>query len=406
MTQISPTYLQVVRDNIDLWLKNTEQLTDAQLVSLNKKFPLLKRAVKQALTIPETQSEETAVLVKQSFLLVERYGRWASWLPLINRVVNKCVEENSILLFDLLIQKGIFLRSYRQLDQAILTHQEAKKIAEALNDKLVLAEAFFNLCVDYRLKRDYKLAQRSGLKSLTLFREANASKKSQAAILNALGLILLEIGDVENLRIAEERFKESIEIGKSTIEPTLHARTMINLAVTLERQDKFEEALKTYRNADFLLTYTNSELDKSKLFNSLGTLYFRLEKWKDAESSFRKANSKLLKESEDIFTQASLNQNLGNVLLKQGRANEAEAFLREGIRLWERVDDQVWLANAFGTLGEALGKQKQTDKAIFYYNKAIALLNKLSKSTERASRLIQEFISEKENLIANYHCKK
>ncbi len=55
MTQISPTYLNIVRKNIDLWLKKTEQLTEDQLGDLNKGFPHLKRAVRQALTIHETQ---------------------------------------------------------------------------------------------------------------------------------------------------------------------------------------------------------------------------------------------------------------------------------------------------------------------------------------------------------------
>lgn len=406
MTQISQTYRQVVRRNIDLWLEQTEQLTDVQLGMLNKKFPHLERAVKQALTIPETRSEKTALLVKQSFLLVERYGRWASWLPLINMVLNQCVADNPLLLFDLLIQKGKFLRFYRQLDEAIVTHQEAKKIAEELDDKYVLAEALFNLCIDYRFKRDYDLAQSFGLKSLALYKETNRSKESQTAILNSLGLLALEMGEPQNLSIAEERFKESISFGEPEIRPTLHARTMINLAVTLQRQDKFDEALKTYQEANLLLTKTDSELDKSKLFNSLGTLYFRLEKWKDAEASFRKANSIFVQESADIFTQASLNQNLGNVLLKQGRASEAEAFLRAGIKLWERVGDPIWLANALGTLGETLGKQKQIEGAIKYYDKAIVLLQDIPKSNETATRLMQEFSVEKENLIADHSGKR
>ncbi len=67
------------------------------------------------------------------------------------------------------------------------------------------------------------------------------------------------------------------------------------------------------------------------------------------------------------------------------------------------MDDQVLLANAFGALGEALGVQKQIDNAVIYYDRAIALLRKNPRSSERAARLIKEFISEKDNLIACYH---
>ena len=400
MTQISPTFLKIIKANIKLWLRRTEQLADADLENLHHKYLHLERAVKLALALPELRNEETAVLTKQSYLLVERYGHWDSWLPIINRVINECVEDNPSLLFDLLIQKGVFLRLHRQLDHAILVHQDAKVIAQQLDNQICLAEVHIKLSVDYRLIRNYDLAQEYGLLALNLAQKMNGLPEILATILNTLGLIVLDIGKSTDLIIAEKRFKESAAIyRKIKSSPTLIARTMINLAVTLQEQNKIEEAIETYLEAEQLLNDSTSGLDQFKLYNSRGTLYFKLAQWKNAEASFRKANSKQLVNSGDIFTRASLNHNLGNVLLKQGRVEEAETFLREGAKLWKQVNDPVWFANALGALGEVLGLQKQFEKAIHYYERAIVKLKSVSSSNETSSRLIGEFDREKAELI-------
>lgn len=204
-----------------------------------------------------------------------------------------------------------------------------------------------------------------------MFTASQAGARWQAATLNTLGLIAQSRGD---LLLSEQRLRRAVDFWRQVDEPTELARSLINLALTLQGRQKFDQALECYREAASAVAQTASELDKSLIQISLGTLLFELTQWPEAEAAFREANSDYLQHSGQLYYRAFIAQNLGNVLFTQQRFKEAEDHLRHGIKLWEQVDDKLMLANTVGTLAETLAAQAIVKEARTLFGQALTLL--------------------------------
>jgi tetratricopeptide (TPR) repeat protein len=174
--------------------------------------------------------------------------------------------------------------------------------------------------------------------------------------------------------VAEARLGQSVNSWRQFGQPTELARALANQAVTLQAQSKFEAALAHYQEAAAVLEPTTSDLAKVGVQNSLGTLYFALGRLVEAEAAFRRANSPVLQQSANLHLRAQVGQNLGNVLLEQGRLEEAKVYLSEAIATWRQTEDEVDLANSLGNLAETRLKQGQPQTAVPLYDEAIALV--------------------------------
>jgi tetratricopeptide (TPR) repeat protein len=147
----------------------------------------------------------------------------------------------------------------------------------------------------------------------------------------------------------------------------------MELANTLRASGRLDEAIGYYEEAGRILSPTASELDKVVLAVNLGGAYFEQENWSLAETTFRQANSAYLRQSGNLHYQALVTVCLGNALLKQARLVEAEAILRQSVQLWRQADDGLNLANAVGSLAEALAAQGSPE-AEAYFDEALVLL--------------------------------
>ena len=403
MDESRQSYVAIVHRNVDVWLKRTENLNDSQIGKLNKKFPNLLRIIEQALSHPETQTEKVALLVKQSYLLVARYGRWLIWVPIIRNcssIYNDKYHEDYI---ELLIQLGKCFNRTGQLEKAIEIHEEAKAWSKKpLNIPLYL-ESLFNLCFNNRSIRHYEAAKQLGEEALnTAIEYCQQNDLLIPTILNEVGRIYLDLGNEDNLLIAEKKFKEALYYLNMETSESLFCKITINLGQTLRNQNNLEEALNTLQKANSLIDATSNEIDKSKLWNSYGITYYQMGRWHEAEVAFNLANSEIIRISGDFFAQASINQNLGNVMIKQNRFVEAESFLWSAIRFWEQVNNQVWLANSYGSMGELMGMQARNNEAGNYYDNAISIL-KREKPTVVSQRILGKFLEEKNNLTKGLH---
>lgn len=100
--------------------------------------------------------------------------------------------------------------------------------------------------------------------------------------------------------------------------------------------------------------------DSERLLNFLGTIYFKLNKFREAEVVYKK----LLSGNPQV---PSLHANLGLIYIKSNRSAEAEAQLAKALSLNESNDK----ANLY--MGVLLEKIGQPEKALSYYKKAKAI---------------------------------
>lgn len=389
----SPRFVRSLKMNLAYLRRRSQDLGEERLPQLDKERHNFHRAIQFGLALPETRVA-TAEVVLQLFLLIERRNYWRDWIPTFEQLLARGKEGNDFnlsLKFNLWKQLGQLQRFDRQLEAAMESHQRALNVAEQLDEREKIAQARFNLSEDLRLQRDYREAERFGLMALEGFIECQSHLRWKAATLNTLGLIAQEQG---NWFLSEQRLREAVSHWRQTSEITELTRSLNNLGLTLQENEKVEQALCCYREVTTLLAKTKSQLDQVKILLSMGTLYYNLEQWSEAERHFREAFSLKSSSANHTYYDALSAHNLGNVLLVQERFSEAEEYLRDAISFWREVDDKLMLANSVGTLGQVLRRQGKKE-AQHYLDQALALLQPYLATNELAKRLDKGFRAEK-----------
>jgi tetratricopeptide (TPR) repeat protein len=212
--------------------------------------------------------------------------------------------------------------------------------------------------------------------------------------LNTLGKVT-QVKDENDL--ADKYYSRSTTIWRALGDQTGLARALMDLATNYRWSGQPDTAIIHYKEAERLLSSTTNELDKTLVGINLGATYYDKEEWSLAEETFHKAYSPFLRKSGDLRNQALLSMNLGNVLLKSERLAEAEAFVRQAIDLWGQLDDDLYMANSIGALGEILVGQGQGEAAILLFDESITLFEKYP-SHPRAIRSINFFKAEKQKI--------
>jgi tetratricopeptide (TPR) repeat protein len=284
----------------------------------------------------------------------------------------------------------------QQLNKALAIHQEAEALAVRLNDQALLAEAYINLSDDYRFCHHYEEAEQCGCQALELLKEGEGSARLQSIVLLTLGLISHATRHLEE---AEQRLRQAEAVQRALADDPVHLARIFNvMAIVLQEQDKFEMAAEYCRRALEALERTAGELDKSKTFHSLGTLYIRLEQYDKADEAFRQADSEALYRSGDLLTQAALAQNRGTALMKLKQFDQAHLYLRRSQKLWQQLGDQLWLANTLSTLADLFDEQGQWKSAVAYYDEAISLVALFPKN-EQAQHWQGQYMSRRQEIM-------
>lgn len=389
-----PQFIQAIGANLTYWQQFVAAHQDQP--SLSIEHDGLRRAVEFGMARPET-APSAAALALAAFPLVLHRGYWQAWLPIFHCAIADQQNQAGQMLCQLLNRYGQLLRLTEQLETAVAIHQQAEATASQSGDSLALAEAHFNLSEDYRRLRRYDLVETYGDKAWQILLAHPDTQMRQAALLNNLGLAAQETGQ---LTLAGERVTQAITLWRLIDNPTELSRSLNNLGIILQAQEKFDAALPIFLEAIDVLACTASELDKSRVQLSLGVLYFQLENYEQASAAFKLADTPALRQSGDYHTRAILAQNMGNALLKQGRYAQAERYLRRSLNLWQSLSYPVSLANTMGTLAEVLGALDDVAEACLFYDQALALLTGIESA--RAHRLQVEFAGKRQALAQEY----
>ncbi len=282
---------------------------------------------------------------------------------------------------------GQLQRISQQLPAAIQTHQEARLLAQQLDSRQALSIAYYNLSEDYLRNHDYTNTEKYGQAALMELNTLEGMEKWKSSVFNTLGVLARFRGD---LVISAQVLQQAVTIERKLERRIPLLRILNNLAITLQTSGKIDAALQCYEEASELLTAVPYEIDKIMIQINLGALYSHQKQWAKAEENLRLINFTYLNQSNKIYYEAAALQSLGNVILKQGRAEEATMYLQRAIILWKTIDEEIEQANSMETLGEVFVAQGQIAKAIPLYKKAIALLERFPDNS-RSQNLRSEF---------------
>ena len=347
-TPPSHQFAHSVAANVVYWRQRTKELAHNNLSTFDRDRQNLYRAVRFGLQLAETW-QETAELILQSFVLVEKRGYWGEWIPILERLFDKCPEGNLALRGRILDQLGIFHRYNRQLDKAFTVHQEEFQIGETTQDKWRIAHACINLAAVCRQMRRFGEAETYILEAESAFQAINAPLVKHAFVALERGL---QAQAQEHWPIAEEHLRESVSLWREVGDPVCLANGLMLLGQVLASQDKIDDALKTYHEALGKLDSTETYLDQSRILNVLGILHFNQGNFDEALRQLLAADSAYLRQSSNLFDQAIVTTNLGNAYQAQGKLENAARAFGRSMTLWEICGDQLQLANSLIGLAE------------------------------------------------------
>ena len=361
-----------VANNLRYWRQKVGSAAGDPLQAMDREWENVRRAVQFGLGGDGTW-RDAARLVNDCFMAIEQRGAGADWIPFLEQLVSRCGEDDLALRGHLLNSLGSFYRRERRLDGALRAHREEEAIGRRLQDKSRLAHARLNLCKLYWMQRAYDKAERYGRTALQLFSDLGGNPEKMAPTFNQLGLVAHHRGD---LAAARHYLAQAVETFRHLPQPINLARALLDLANAQQAAADNDQALRNYQEAAALLEPTDSELDKTKVQLSLGTLYLNLGRLQEAEAAYRRANSTFLRQSGRTYYQALAALNLGNLYLARDQLSRAEAYLSEAAALYRQTDDQLMLANTLGDLAQTRALRGSVTAARTLYEEALALAAK------------------------------
>jgi len=364
-------YERAVRANLRLWrerlLADTAQVEAASPDRWEVQKGAIWQAVADGLTFAAAQ-EEAARLAADTAVIIERWGIWTEWLPLLETAVALNLPPDVTVCLLLVQGRSYFLN--RNFTDAIRVQEAALALTQSHRLTALTAQAHFHLTNTYLGSKAYSQARQHGADALRLLLPKPTS--TLASLFTALGLIELETGDYA---ASEAQFQQSLALWSGLNQPTQMARTCLNLGVVYHRQNRLERARACYALAYAELAPTASEVDKLKVLNSLGLLHYALKELPQAETVFRQGVAAAQEMSGLFHLRGSLTHNLGNTLLAMARWEESRFYLEKSIRLWQQANDEIEQANSLGTLGEWYELQAEWATAVAYYDQALELLD-------------------------------
>lgn len=238
----------------------------------------------------------------------------------------------------------------------------------------------------------------------------NQNKTASLTILNELIGYYRAVSRYEDgARCAAQAMALIEEMG---LQETLnHGTTMLNIATGLRAAGKYEQAEAYYKKAQDIFEKELVEPDYrlASLHNNMGLLYAQTERLNQAKEHILKALELIDKfpgmESERAITFT----NLGNVCFRLNQIEQAAAYMKNAVALFEKDSDHPdpHYPSALSGLGEACFHKGDLEEAQEYYQKALRWIERIYgknddwKTTNRNLETVQNLIRRKEAIRAN-----
>ena len=374
-------------------------------VTLERERHNLYRAVHLGLALSGTQPL-AAEVATDAFPFIYARGYWREWLPVMERAAHTPGGSfhgaiwQSVSRFWLLTRLGQLRRLNGRLSDAVRCHQEALGVAHETTQSLLIVEGQYQLGRALRDARQYVEAEEQLLAAEGLIAQvAGGGSDEHAAALaanvqNALGRVMHDLGRLDE---AQKHLSRAVAMRRKQGQPVPLADVLQDLGNALRADGSYDQALKCYEEGLGLLGGTDYPLNCALIQLGVGAVHFARRNYELAETVFRQIDVPFLREMGNLHVQAMTLSGLGNSLLYQNRHKEAAQALQESVELWRQLEDKLELANAVGSLGEALAGLGENTEAREMFAEALDLLAQYPASA-KARRLHAFFTAERAKL--------
>jgi len=217
--------------------------------------------------------------------------------------------------------------------------------------------------------------------------------------LRCRAILRLSIVEVDALRLDESlsllttnstRFEQ---IENDTLRGSYHVtlgNVLENLWEKKERSDYLDRALIEYAAASYHFEKVEHRAYLANVQNNLGFLYFKLDRCQEALDHLDYAR-RVLVSVADVTAVAQVDETRAGVLLKQGRASEAERAARSSVHTLEKTDRHALLAESLITHGRSLARLGDYNGSLSAFQRAINLSQLTSSANKAADAALAAF---------------
>jgi tetratricopeptide (TPR) repeat protein len=387
----TPQFARSLHAALAFWKR---QLETGKINELDGERQNLHRTIEMGLALPETRIGANEAIL-ESFDLVYNMGYWREWLAVLERAIAVCPDEARQLKVDLQIFYGELLRFCGHSNRAVAAHKTALVLAAQLDDPLRTGKAHTRLGQAYQAAGQFDNAEDHCQAALKFLEQAGeAGRPLVANALVTLGQMAWRRGD---LVAAKDYLGWAVVIRRQLRDILPLAQALYDLGEVCHSNNELIETLRYYSEAERLLDGSKHKLDLFNVQYNKGVLLFGQQLWPEAEEVFKGIDLDYYRQTGNLLYEARVVTALGNTVLYQARADEAAALLRRAVRLWGELDDKLELANAVGSLGEALAANGEREAAEIQFNEALHLLEQLPEHP-RVAKLQRLFSAELQKL--------
>ncbi|WP_161634437.1 tetratricopeptide repeat-containing sensor histidine kinase [Aquimarina pacifica] len=325
---------------------------------------------------------------------------------------------------------------YRKVNDslAMVYAQKAEKIADFIQDTLELATSYIRQGTLLLNNKKYKETEVKLKKALQL-EQLSENISGIARAKNQLGKLYKKKGDYEK---ALQYYQEALDIHKTNGNQEKLARVYNNMASLYETMDMARQAINYYHKSidvrenlgdihQLLNSYYNlgnfynqlgmyqnalMMLEKSKklchqkkdvvklssVFLDIGFAYQYLQQIDSARVYYEK--SRVLHEKLNLKGKYNVYNSLGLVYSEQGNFETAKNLFDKSINAALKSNEQEKLLRPYFNLGNLFRKMDQSQKALAYHQKALALSRQFKDNQMRLKILIS--IAEVYEQLGNY----
>lgn len=263
-------------------------------------------------------------------------------------------------------------RQRGQFDQAESMYNEAQRLSMKTGDEIGVATSYQNLA---GLK-----AERNDLTGADILYQKAFDACTKLGHSDGLARCFIGFGALQTARgdfpRATRAYNEALQLYRTTGNPQGRADVLGKLAIVASKRGDFESAKQLHLEAVRLKEGLQDIHGLATEYCNLGIVYYKCGDIAMAESTFERG-LKLNREVEDRAGSATILVNLGKLLAATDRSREAEAMLNEALSTCDELRMLEGGALAATSLGVLFAEQKDWDRALEFFRRALDRATKL-----------------------------
>ncbi len=258
--------------------------------------------------------------------------------------------------------------SAEDLEKAVRSYQQARKIFEKLGKKKAVSACYHNLGSIYKDWGQYARALDYYTKALDL-RSSMHDSRGIASTLIALGNLSVRQGKYHKAR---QYYKKALTVNLRLKDLRGEARCLTSMGNVSLHHGKYKEASAYYeRSLPLARKLGDKKLEAMNLKN-LGTVCRKLGRYDQALKLYE-TSAKIESDLDNQKGQAQVLMNMGIVYWTCGEYEKAAAHYSEALMKRQRLKDREGESHCLANLGNLARSFGLYDDAVNYYNKALAI---------------------------------